>query len=214
MDMNMVGYSVTSAYMRKVDIENFDAGKLSLHKANFITENSKDIEVGAIVFGGMNIARALYVLRLNKLLGDIRMAIGIEMGIYEYSLIHAALKNIEKDFIPAIYDDKFVDIYMNLDGESRLKNKTLGPMVFQGGINLKLIAFLSPPQIHPESWTPILNKIKYKETTEKNMATTDRYKCHKCGESKAQVTELQLRSADEPCTTFITCLVCYNTDLK
>lgn len=214
MESNRVNYSLSCAYMKSVDIENFDAGRLVFHKSNFITENSKDVEVAAIVFAVQNISRALYILRLSGLLDDIRIAIAIEMGIYEYSLIHAALKNIEKDFIPAIYDDKFADIYMNLDLKSRLMNKTLRPLLFQGSMNPSLLAFLSPGQIHPENWAPILNKIKYKETTEKNMATTDSHKCPKCGECKAQVTELQLRSADEPCTTFITCLVCFSTDLK
>ena len=214
MDINSVNYSVSNAYMKMIDINNFDSSKLTFFRSNFITENSKDVCVDAIMYASINISRGQYVIKLCKLLSDINYAIQIERGIYEYALIHASLKNIEKELIPAIYDDKFTDIYMNLDLDSPLKNKTLRPSLFQGTIKPILIAFLSAPQIHPESWLPILNKRKYKETTEKNMASTDRYPCPKCGERKAQVTELQLRSADEPCTTFITCLVCYNTDLK
>ena len=100
---------------------------------------------------------------------------------------------------------------MNLDATSRINNMTFRPAVLQGLINPKVIAFLSPDQMHPESWAPVLNKIKFRESAETNMATTDVYVCAKCGERKAKVTELQLRGADEPCTLFITCLVCYST---
>ena len=57
-------------------------------------------------------------------------------------------------------------------------------------------------------------KIKFREDTENNMATTDLYKCYKCGERKATSYQMQVRSADEPMTIFVTCLVCYNTFTK
>ena len=50
-----------------------------------------------------------------------------------------------------------------------------------------------------------------REDKENNIATTDTYKCKKCGERKSKITQLQIRCADEPVSTFITCVVCYNT---
>ena len=46
------------------------------------------------------------------------------------------------------------------------------------------------------------------------MSYTDLYKCYKCKERKCKVIQLQTRSADEPMTNFITCLVCFNTFTK
>ena len=40
------------------------------------------------------------------------------------------------------------------------------------------------------------------------MATTDMYKCGKCKQNKTVYYKLQTRSADEPETTFITCVNC------
>ena len=42
------------------------------------------------------------------------------------------------------------------------------------------------------------------------MSTTDIYKCFKCGERKTKIIQMQLRSADEPMTTIVTCQICYN----
>ena len=39
-------------------------------------------------------------------------------------------------------------------------------------------------------------------------ATTDQFKCGKCKFRKAKYYQMQTRSADEPMTTFVTCLNC------
>ncbi|KAI6698696.1 hypothetical protein NL676_018815 [Syzygium grande] len=36
-------------------------------------------------------------------------------------------------------------------------------------------------------------------------ATTDQFKCGRCGQRKTTYYQLQTRSADEPMTTFVTC---------
>ncbi|KAJ0975470.1 hypothetical protein J5N97_017435 [Dioscorea zingiberensis] len=41
-------------------------------------------------------------------------------------------------------------------------------------------------------------------------ATTDQFKCGRCGQRKATYYQLQTRSADEPMTTFVTCVNCNN----
>eukprot|EP01018_Ginkgo_biloba_P004619 Gb_10316 [translate_table: standard] len=41
-------------------------------------------------------------------------------------------------------------------------------------------------------------------------ATTDQFKCGKCGQRKCTYYQLQTRSADEPMTTFVTCVNCNN----
>ncbi|CAN8061925.1 unnamed protein product [Agarophyton chilense] len=41
-------------------------------------------------------------------------------------------------------------------------------------------------------------------------ASTDRFKCGKCKERKCTYYQMQTRSADEPLTTFVTCVNCNN----
>ena len=41
-------------------------------------------------------------------------------------------------------------------------------------------------------------------------ATTDQFKCGRCGQRKTIYYQLQTRSADEPMTTFVTCVNCNN----
>ncbi|KAK7282446.1 hypothetical protein RIF29_11223 [Crotalaria pallida] len=41
-------------------------------------------------------------------------------------------------------------------------------------------------------------------------ATTDQFKCGRCGQRKTTYYQMQTRSADEPMTTYVTCVVCNN----
>lgn len=213
--MNNNNYNTSLEYMQTINIENFDSSNVSLLlKSNFITENSKDIQNDMIIHATSNIDRTTFVIKIAKLISDINIAILIEASVFEFALIHATLNSLDKQLVYAIYDDKLSDICMNLDETSRLGNKSFRSYVLEGIIDPKLVAFLSPDQTYPESFAPILNKIKFRQTTENNMATSDIYKCHKCGERKCKVNEMQLRSADESSSKFVTCLVCYNTFIK
>lgn len=196
------------------NINDFDPTTLKTLKKDFVTENSKDINDNDILYATDHINRGEVVIKINNIIFNIEKAIGIEMGIFEYALILCTLNNLSKSIIPAVYNDRLEDIILNLDENSYLKNKSLRNALNIGAIDPKLLAFMAPDQMHPESWAPIINKKKYKEIKENTMATTDLYKCYKCGERRCKVNELQMRGADEPTSKIVTCLVCYNTFIK
>ena len=72
------------------------------------------------------------------------------------------------------------------------------------------LAFLDPVQLNPKVWTNILEKKRICDEIMKNTSSTNVYTCHRCGNNKCTVQQIQTRSADEPMTTFVTCLVCFN----
>ncbi|KAJ8441708.1 LOW QUALITY PROTEIN: hypothetical protein Cgig2_019095 [Carnegiea gigantea] len=45
---------------------------------------------------------------------------------------------------------------------------------------------------------------------EEEEGTTEQFKCGRCGQRKCTYYQLQTRSADEPMTTLVRCVVCYN----
>ena len=66
-------------------------------------------------------------------------------------------------------------------------------------------------EMNPKIWEVLINKkMKRKQNLcEINMnAATDEFKCYKCKQRKTTYNQLQTRSADEPMTTFVTCLNC------
>ena len=75
------------------------------------------------------------------------------------------------------------------------------------------ISKISHQEMNPNVWNKLIEK---KLKRDKNIAegdvrsATDEYKCYKCKKKKCTFYQLQTRSADEPMTTFITCLNCGN----
>ena len=92
-------------------------------------------------------------------------------------------------------------------------NKELIKKIKKKEIKMKDLSFMTHQELHPEKWKTLINaKIKRdKNMTSVNLsAATDEFKCYKCKKSKCTYYQLQTRSADEPMTTFVSCLVCGN----
>lgn len=203
-------YSIIS----KLDINTFDPALVNKHifdSYKFRNENSKDISMKLLFFAEKNIKNYESVDKLLNIIYDIDIVNEIESGIFEFSLLHVITHGLEFKTVVPIYHDKVQDIMHNLKDPT---NETLMRSILNNNIMPYAVAFLSPQQLNPSKWISILNKKKFRENAENNMATTDRYRCSKCGENKAKVTELQIKSADEPTNLFVTCLVCYSTSIK
>ena len=74
-------------------------------------------------------------------------------------------------------------------------------------------AFMTHQEMCPEKWEELLEakKIRDQNKYEPNLeASTYDFKCWKCKSKKCTYYQLQTRSADEPMTTFVTCLDCGN----
>lgn len=89
-----------------------------------------------------------------------------------------------------------------------MNNRELCERVKAGEVTPEALVQMRPWEMAPEVWHNIIARRENTENRKKNMATTDRYFCHSCKNRKCTTWELQTRSADEPMTLFIACLVC------
>uniref|UniRef100_A0A6C0J010 TFIIS-type domain-containing protein n=1 Tax=viral metagenome TaxID=1070528 RepID=A0A6C0J010_9ZZZZ len=139
----------------------------------------------------------------------------IEKGIYNNSISKAdekqILKKWENNFFRKMYIMKAISIYSNLDPNSYIQNKRFIERFRNKEFKPDDLAFLDSLQIFPETWKKIYdekekrNKILYE--IDMNMAT-DIFTCSRCHKNKCTYYQLQTRSADEPMTTFVTCINC------
>jgi DNA-directed RNA polymerase subunit M/transcription elongation factor TFIIS len=183
-------------------------------KLDYLTQDIKNVDKKKLLNLSKEVNRDRHIYELSSLLQDFVIAAKLEAGIFEYSIIYAERRNILKNIIPSIYKDKFMDVYNNLNKKSSIYNHNLTKMIFTEQINPQRVAALSPQEINKSLWEYAIRKKNLREDKKRNIATTDLYLCFKCGERKCQVTEMQTRSADEPITKFITCLVCENVFKK
>ncbi len=98
--------------------------------------------------------------------------------------------------------------YIHLTTLPNVKEK-----IISGEITLASLPQHNHYSLNPEGWQELRERQRIRE--EKELAgdrriATDRFKCRRCGQKQCSYYQLQTRSADEPMTTFIKCLVCNN----
>jgi len=145
--------------------------------------------------------RAEKIKIITKLITK-KNATDIETSIYNFSIEYANNNNTEY-LLQQIYETKVEEIICLLKNTKFLvkaiKNKKIDPLK---------IAYLRPDELNPSKYEKILKKKEIIEFKKKNKASTNAYKCSKCKKRKCTVTQKQTRSADEPATTFVSCLEC------
>lgn len=156
---------------------------------------------------------AMTIMReeFSKYLSE-EIIVELEAGVLKASLEKAQRDKIicawrNRDFTRT-YINVLVSLVSNLrEGHgcrllNRLKEGEFSPMS---------VASMSPQEMNPELWKPLIDKTMWRNEhviEEKPAAMTDSFKCGKCKKRECVYQELQLRSADEPTTLFVTCLNC------
>ena len=177
---------------------------------DFITSYVDNIDSNIILQYTVLIDRFDLYHSVINIFKDIYIAAKIEASVFEYSLVYTIINNYPLHYIPSIYNDKKNSILANLN-DPIINNNSLKYNIFNNIIDPQIIAFLEPNKIHPDRWADQIKKKELIEFKKNNLRYTNLYKCYKCGERKCHATQLQVRSADEPMTTYVTCAVCSNT---
>lgn len=135
----------------------------------------------------------------------------LEKGVYNYSLDSATKKKIvkkwENQYFVQIYLDRVKSIFINLT------NETLLNKIVEKKIKAHELAFMTHQEMNEERWKALIELQQIKEENKyapKIEASTDDFTCFKCKSKECTHYQLQTRSADEPMTTFVTCIRCSN----
>lgn len=138
-------------------------------------------------------------------------SLNLERGIYNFTLRESDTKNIVKKwdngYFVQIYADRLRTVCINMT------NTHVGQMLTSKQIKPHELAFMTHQDMNPDKWSALIkakqlrDKHKYETKVE---ASTDNFTCpnSKCRSTKCTYYQLQTRSADEPMTTFVTCIDC------
>jgi transcription elongation factor S-II len=155
--------------------------------------------------------------KLHKIIKRKKLSLNLEKGIFNYTIQTARLRNVvrkwdNKAFV-MIYVDKFKSILLNLNAKSTIKNKELLKRLKNKEFKAHELAFMTHQELYPEKWKYLIDKKIKRDKSEGVVdlsAATDEFFCFKCKKRKCSYYQMQTRSADEPMTTFVTCLLCGN----
>lgn len=175
------------------------------------------IEKKGVIKNNVGVIRDEIIETLNKIIKNKKKCRQIEQGIYNYCILTSSTSDIiprwDSDVFRSMYINKSRSIYTNLSESSYVNNIDFIEKFNANKIDLYNIAFMKPYEMFPERWNKIRedeyrrNKLLYQT---KEVAMTDQYMCRRCKKRETTYFELQIRSADEPATLFITCINCGN----
>jgi transcription elongation factor S-II len=155
----------------------------------------------------MKIRNKLFAIVENE-----RISENIEKGVFNYSIQKASEMNIVKKwdnvYFIRVYVDRLRTLFMNLQ-----TNDSLRKQIKDKKIRAHKIAFMTHQDMKPEHWKELLEAKKIRDDNKyapEIYANTDTFTCRKCKSNRCSYYQLQTRSADEPMTTFVTCIDCGN----
>lgn len=148
--------------------------------------------------------------KLNVYFNNEKHALNLEKGIHNWTLKEATNRKVVKKwdnpYFAHIYLDHLRSVYINLK-----HNTDIIEQAQNNTIKVHTIAFMTHQELNPKKWDGLIQaKIKRdRNKFETNIeAATDTFKCRKCYSNKCTYYQMQTRSADEPMTTFVTCIEC------
>jgi transcription elongation factor S-II len=107
---------------------------------------------------------------------------------------------------------KYRSIMFNIKDQN---NPDFRRKVLLGEVQPERLVTMGPEEMASEQRKRENNQIKEKvlfdcERSGQAQATTDQFKCGRCRQRKCTYYQMQTRSADEPMTTYVTCVNCNN----
>jgi transcription elongation factor S-II len=109
------------------------------------------------------------------------------------------------------YKNKYLSLYTSLKNE---KNPLLRERVLRGELDAARLVRMTAQELAPAELIEQQRKSREYHmaaitiNAARQDATTDMFQCGRCKERKTTYYQMQTRSADEPMTTFITCVNC------
>jgi DNA-directed RNA polymerase subunit M/transcription elongation factor TFIIS len=147
----------------------------------------------------------------------LKICLNLERGIFNFTLKYYfdnlnTHDNIWNELFKSMYVNKALSIYLNLDPYNTFQNVNLLKKLLNGEINEFELCNLSAKEIFPERYNKIIDEyiVTIENPTEKEDIKDGLFRCGKCKTYKTTYYQIQLRSSDEPMTTFVTCLNCDN----
>ena len=175
-----------------------------------ITTQTKDVFVSCAI-------RDKVIENFNKLLEDEKLSGELENAMLHVVTEQAIRENMDVDWSNRVfwnmYRSRAISLYENLKGSnSYVKNDENWLIKIKNGeVNIKNFVELSAVDLCPARWKAAIEKMieTEKKLYSKNESASIFMWCSRCKKkSKCDYYQMQTRSADEPMTTFVTCLEC------
>jgi len=138
-----------------------------------------------------------------------RMAEETEQSIFSDTPLPVPTDSSSSRIVDTTYYHRTCQLYAVIDPTQYVGNKELIELLRSGEIEPSRLATMTPAELFPSRWKTIQKRLALeRERKEAAGFRTDQFTCSRCRGKDCSYYQLQTRSADEPITTFVTCLTC------
>ena len=194
----------------------------SLNKIKEVFDNYEfelEFDFNLNIFDNFNEIQRLFKITSESWSSQIKLFPEIiEKSIYNKSIREAKKKLIERSWdsfsFRTLYKTGFLKIINNI--RNNKNSQFILNQLNHGYFEPNELINMSNQMLYPDLWKQILfnnlqrDERREKLTKEEHQEGTDMFKCGKCKKKNCTYYQMQTRSADEPMTSFITCLNCSN----
>ena len=160
----------------------------------------------------MNVTREYVLNRLSSILEIPKtdtLCVNLEKSIFNHTVRNIDEPSLENKWFSNIYKHKFLQIQYNM-----LKSPTLKQKIINKDLKTSEVVELKPQHLWPGGPTDktiedrIVKDLRKAYLAKENQNQEGFFTCNRCKTKKTTYYQLQTRSADEPMTTFVSCLNC------
>ena len=160
----------------------------------------------------MNVTREYVLNRLSSILEIPKtdtLCVNLEKSIFNHTVRNIDEPSWENKWFSNIYKHKFLQIQYNM-----LKSPTLKQKIINKDLKTSEVVELKPQHLWPGGPTDktiedrIVKDLRKAYLAKENQNQEGFFTCNRCKTKKTTYYKLQTRSADEPMTTFVSCLNC------
>jgi transcription elongation factor S-II len=153
---------------------------------------------------------------LLKIQESDKLCMNLEKCIFNWAVRTTRLKGDQPSWENAMFKNRYRTKFLSLQFNMKDPNNFLVDRLKSGEINVTDVTYLHPWELNPYGLYAVTKQKLHMEHLHKEAVndTGDNYegifKCGKCKSKKTTYYQMQTRSADEPMTTFVTCVNCNN----
>ena len=147
--------------------------------------------------------------RIDTMVKNPTKSTNLEIGVFNHSIKEASARKIVKKWdnvhFVQIYVDRMRTVYINMKEPETLKS------IQNNSISSRTFALMTHYEMNPNKWDALIQKKIERDRNKYDVqieAATDIFTCRKCKSTKCTYYQMQTRSADEPMTTFVSCIEC------
>jgi len=160
----------------------------------------------------MNVTREYALSKLSSILEVPKtdtLCVNLEKSIFNHTVRNVDEPSWENKWFSNMYKHKFLQIQYNM-----LKSPTLKQKIINKDFKTSEVVELKPQHLWPGGPTDktiedrIIKDLRKAYLAKENQNQEGFFTCNRCKTKKTTYYQLQTRSADEPMTTFVSCLNC------